>query len=167
VATTGFGECLITDSIVRGATNAVSGGPRTRVDRCKVVPTSTAGPGTNSAGVSVTTFGTVAKTQMLSLASGATGITLGADSTAIENKLGGAYTTGILLSGTNAVALRNVMKTTTGSSSGIGISITGNNGQVTGNYIESTRAPGSASMSRRRGCGFREPGHQQRRQPAR
>src|SRR5262249_16508781 len=86
----------------------------------------------------------------LNLASGVSGIRLGGsgtntDSTAIENKLGGAYGIGIDIVGGNMHATGNNMKSTTGPTTQIGIKVDAGvaNADIKTNYIESNATAGA------------------------
>src|SRR5262249_47625009 len=117
-----------------------------RMDECAVWRPSSAGSGTVAAGFSVGQLGIVAKSFAQFLASGSTGIALtGSDATAIENKLAGAYTTGIQMSGANTHATGNNMKSTTGASTQIGIKVATSisNTDSKTNYIESNATSGT------------------------
>src|SRR5262245_44367059 len=139
-------ESQMLRNYARGSTNSFLGAAQTRIDESTVWPPSSAGPGTAAAGFSVCQLGIVAKSFAQFLARGSTGIALtGSDATAIENKLAGAYTTGIQMSGANTHATGNNMKSMTGASTQIGIKVATsiNNTDIKTNYIESNATSGT------------------------
>ena len=141
----------------RGSTNAITTLPagstsssQSRIDESTAWPPSAKGPGTAGGGFQVGSLSIVAKSLAQNLASGSTGIKLGAsgvntDSTAIENKLAGAYAIGVDVIGVNGHVTGNNMKSTTGTSTQIGIKVEANitNTDIKTNYIESNATAGA------------------------
>jgi hypothetical protein len=121
----------------RGSTTAISLNAKSRVASSAVLPNSAFGPGTASAGIAASGPGNLVEgTQLLYLASGATGIAFAnASSAALGNTIGGSFATGISLGGSHDNASDNYIEGV--SSTGTGILATGTYPVVKGNHIVS------------------------------
>jgi len=133
----------------RGTTTGISSSCTScrgvRMDECTIIPTASTGPGTASQGFKVGQNSVIAKSQAQFIASGGTGINLnGTDASAIENKIGGAATTGVLLNAADGRSTDNIIVFSSGaSSSAIGIDIEAANASVNGNYVSGNMTAGT------------------------
>jgi hypothetical protein len=140
----GWGSTLARVS-ARGSTTAVladtsiNGGLEVRVDNATVVPTTSSGPGTASAGINVAERGMVSGSFVQYLASGAYGITMsGAAAKAMFNTVAGVNGAGRGISSTGDDSVIEGNTITGDAATGAGIVSSGNNADIHGNRVISS-----------------------------
>jgi hypothetical protein len=142
---------VVSNTIARGSTTAVkvdtglSGGTSVRFDRLTAAPTSSSGPGTAGGGFSATgTANLIETSSATNLASGSSGITIGADGTVQDCKLAGSYMTGISATGAGAHVNGNTLG---GTAFATGISLAGARQEAIGNTVTGVNAASAIGIS--------------------